>query len=109
MQLADEVTPHPLYQLVNVTPETTEDGTAIDRAMGVIRELLDDGPALTDDVEEQARAVGIKKRTLERARSKLGVKARKAKGKFTGQWVVYLPHPGQKEILLPGEKEAAGE
>ena len=41
-----------------------------------------------NEFNKQAEALGISKRTLKRARAKLGVKA--LKGDFAGGWALYL-------------------
>jgi putative DNA primase/helicase len=49
------------------------------------------GAMLRDDLIEEADANGISKRTLERAKSVLGIKARKERGKVDGRWCWETP------------------
>jgi hypothetical protein len=60
-------------------------------AMFVLYSFLQDGPVLSSQVERQARVAGISKRTLDRAKHDLRVKARKH-GSGTGSfWTLELP------------------
>jgi len=65
-----------------------KDGGAMEKAKEFLREFLADGPASADDGEEAAEKNGIKSRTLDRARSALGVKAKK--DGFQGEWRWHL-------------------
>ncbi|HHW61274.1 MAG TPA: AAA family ATPase [Syntrophomonadaceae bacterium] len=47
----------------------------LDRAIEFLNEVLSDGPVTANEVKMQAEQVGIKKRTLERAKTKLGFRA----------------------------------
>jgi hypothetical protein len=70
-------------------PQTPEERSALDEAKAVVLQVLGRGALPAKDFEREARAAGVKERTLERARSVLGVKATK-----TGSgWVVSLPVP----------------
>ena len=61
--------------------------SALDEAMAFVQEVLADGPMPTTKLEALAADAGIKKRTVDRARSELNVRAAKtAKG-----WAVTLP------------------
>jgi DNA polymerase len=66
---------------------------ARDAAKNFINDILGNGPVGSDDIEEAAKANGIAKRTLYRAKSELGVKAVKdgpmKDGQRTWQW--HLP------------------
>jgi hypothetical protein len=66
----------------------------MERAKEFLRDFLADGPASADDGEEAAEANGIKIRTLDRARSALGVKA--VKDGFQGAWRWHLPAKGRQ-------------
>jgi putative DNA primase/helicase len=56
-----------------------------------LRERLAAGPVKAADIEEEARANLISKRTLERAKQRLGIIARKEHGKMDGAWFWELP------------------
>ena len=57
-----------------------------------MRQMLADGPEDVETVNREAKALGIKERTLKRARADLGVKA--ANGDFEGGWSLSLPQEG---------------
>ncbi|MBI4468782.1 MAG: AAA family ATPase [Acidobacteria bacterium] len=63
----------------------SNDKAALDNAEELLRGVLSEGPLASDDVKRQAKAAGIAERTLWRAKSSLGVKARKAPG-LGGGW-----------------------
>lgn len=60
-------------------------GDALDEAVDWLASLLTDGPRPAGDVKKQAKADGISARTLDRAKKKLGVVARKESA-FGGPW-----------------------
>jgi putative DNA primase/helicase len=62
-----------------------------EEAEDFLRERLAAGPVKTADIEEEARANLISKRTLERAKQRLGIVARKEKGTMGGAWLWELP------------------
>ena len=66
-----------------------ERGYAVKDAKKFLQEKLANGPVPTADVEDEAKALGISVRTLNRARSELGVKA--VKHGFEGGWHLKLP------------------
>lgn len=70
-------------QLAGPPPKQRDDG-AVSEAESFLRSELRFGSALADDVRTRAREAGIAKRTLERAKSRVGV--RSFKSTFTGQW-----------------------
>jgi hypothetical protein len=63
------------------------DMSELAKAMAWLRELLEDGPMPQEVVKAKAKDEGVAWRTLERAKSKLGVKSEKS-GK---QWTWHLP------------------
>ena len=65
-------------------------GRALRGANDFLRELLADGPVLADEGAEKAEGAGIKSRTLDRARMRLGVIAKKEDA-FQGRWTWRLP------------------
>ena len=61
----------------------------LEAAEEFIKEVLTPGEHVSvTEFNKQAEALGISKRTLKRARAKLGVKA--LKGDFSGGWALYL-------------------
>lgn len=76
--------------LLQVVKETPEKRGAVTAAEDALREILDGAPVLTVDVEQQAKAVGVKKRTLWRAKERLNVIAKRRAGRWwwclPGQW-----------------------
>jgi putative DNA primase/helicase len=55
-----------------------------------LRDLIGNGPVPAEEGEEKAEAAGITKRTLARARKKVGVIAKKD-NVFQGRWTWRLP------------------
>ena len=66
-------------------------GNATSEAKDFLRERLDIGPREVKDIEDEAEAHGISKRSLERARKKLDVKAKKDGEQ--GKWRLHLVKP----------------
>jgi hypothetical protein len=62
-----------------------------EEAEDFLRERLAAGPAKAADIEEEAKANLISKRTLRRARQRLGVVSRKEHGTTHGAWLWELP------------------
>jgi hypothetical protein len=65
--------------------------TARREAEEFLRSRLALGPMLRDELLDEAEAEGIAKRTLERAKQALGIKARKERGKVDGRWCWEVP------------------
>lgn len=65
--------------------------TERDDAAEWLRDYLSDGPRLARDVLAEAKAAGLAKRTIERAKLVVGVRARKET--FSGGWVWELDTP----------------
>lgn len=72
-----------------------EDGTALEDAMAFLRALLDTGPLSSNQIKADARGAGYHWRTIERAKKKLGIEARKLGMK--GGWVWALPEAARGE------------
>jgi AAA domain len=69
-----------------------QSGYAKREAREFLLERLRDGPVKADDIYEEAEhGEGISRRTLERAKKEMGIKSRKAPGKFDGAWTWELP------------------
>jgi hypothetical protein len=68
---------------------TTLPATALQRAIAFLRTVLADGPLLVKEVEELALEAGVSRRTVKRARAKLGVESRP--DGFGGPRVLALP------------------
>ncbi len=66
-------------------------GSALNEATRWLEDFLEDGPKAAKSVKDAARQDGIAPRTLDRAKSKLGVHAGPAG--FGGAWVWQLPNP----------------
>jgi len=58
-------------------PTDHEERSALSEAQEFLKEILADGPVLAKDAQEEARGAGIAERTLKRARSALGVVAKR--------------------------------
>ena len=82
-------------RLAEVQTGTDNDDDPVVAAMDALRELLADGPRATSDVLGDVRQLtGASPRTIERARSRLGITAERARGK-DGRvcgWVLVLPN-----------------
>jgi hypothetical protein len=65
--------------------------SALDHAKEFLRDELEDGPQPVTKVKGAAREAGIAHRTLDRARSALGVRAKRAGFGKGGAWVLELP------------------
>jgi hypothetical protein len=74
--------------LVSQEP-TGGEGTAIVKAEEFLRERLGDGSVDSLTLDEDAREAGIANRTLDRAKSRLGVVAQKST--FSGRWRCSIP------------------
>jgi RecA-family ATPase len=57
--------------------DSEEAQSALDQAREFLREILQDGPVLVDDIKTQARKAGVTEKTLRRAKDKEKVKARR--------------------------------
>jgi putative DNA primase/helicase len=76
-------------ELLRGQQQTDDDRGALDEAVEFLREFLRDGAKTSKSVEKAAREAGIAARTIERARAKLKIKARKSD--VTGAWLIALP------------------
>jgi hypothetical protein len=81
----------------------TEGRSAREEAMDFLKQALAQGPVDVTEINKQADALGISERTLKRARSDLGVRARRSGGLGSeGEWVLLLPWaPGDNVIHFP--------
>ena len=70
-----------------------EERRTIDEAIEFLRDKLSSGPLPVREVEEHARALGLSKRTLVRARKTLQVRA--VKNDFGSGWSLALPEECQ--------------
>lgn len=61
--------------------------SALDQAIDLLREELKDGPKPTSDILQKAKEQEIAKRTIDRARSEIGIISKKE----TSGWVLSLP------------------
>lgn len=83
----------------------SHDPTALDQAVAFLENQLADGPMLTTELKSGATANGISAKTLERARDRSGVKARKREDR---KWEVYFPDRDQRQSLHHGEVDDVG-
>lgn len=75
------------------SPATAEERSSRDEAVDFLRDLLTDGSMPARDVQKLARAAGISQPTLERAKTKLGIRSQK--DGMNGGWCWVLPSPDQ--------------
>lgn len=75
-------------QILAVPVEAGE-RSRLDEAKGFLQDILTSGPVASSEVEKEAKRAGIAPTTLKRAKTALGVKARKAS--FGGGWIWDLP------------------
>lgn len=81
--------------------------SAVDEAVAWLTEELADGPRPGGELKRAAERDGIRLRTLERARAKLGVIAKPES--FRGRWVWSLPEPTDLSIRQESEEFAKPE
>lgn len=77
-----------------LTKRDEEDAPARTEAEEFLSSLLSDGPVEAKRVVREAVEAGISKRTLDRAKGKLGVTSRQAEGAQHSGWVWVLPDRG---------------
>jgi len=88
-----KVSPHTADALLAVqVPQ--EERSALEEAKKFLCKTLAAGPVETWEVQKQARAAGIKDKTLNRAKRALGVQAKKED--FQGGWLWILAEDGQE-------------
>ncbi len=68
--------------------------TVRDAAKKFLHDLLDAGPAASNEIEEAAKVNGISKRTLYRAKNDLCIIAKKDNSSPEGVWTWRLPDGG---------------
>jgi len=76
-------------ELLRGQQQTDEERGALEDALDFLRDFLKDGAKTTKSVEKAAKEAGIATRTIERARAKLKIRARKSDS--SGAWVMVLP------------------
>lgn len=81
--------------LLRSNPQSAEDRSALDEAKDFLRSYLSSGPQNAKSVQQAADQAGISKRTLDRARQQLRVRAQKSK--VTQNWVWTIPEQGCQE------------
>lgn len=70
-------------------PAGEEERSALETAMGALREALAEGPRGALEARKDAKGAGVSDRTLDRAKARLPIRARKAG--FGGPWLWCLP------------------
>jgi len=68
------------------TASSSDEKSKLEEAMDFYRQILADGPVLIPEVRRYAEELGIAKRTLERARQALGIKAKQRGFGETKEW-----------------------
>lgn len=86
-------TTHTAGQLLAI-PVDDESRSALDEAVDFLREVLSRGPRPAKDVKSEARSAGIAERTLDRAKSRMGVRAQKHGFTESSTWLWELPEHG---------------
>jgi hypothetical protein len=90
--------------------DTGAGASDLDEAIVFLRDELVDGAVPAKDVYRDGEGIGIARRTLERAKSRIGIKARRQgeKGKRgSGVWVWELPADlDRQDIPLTGESQS---
>ena len=86
-----------------------EERSAVEDAVRLLRDLLRGGPVVAKDVQKEARAAGIAERTLQRAKTHLGIKSTKLgqPGGSDQKWCWALPE-GCQESLEDGLPAKSG-
>lgn len=80
-----------------------------DDAEGFLRELLADGPRLSESVTAAATSQGFSDSTLRRASKDIGILKRKGKGAAHAQWWWALPEHEDKLFTLKDGEQLAGD
>lgn len=81
--------------------DTEEANCALDQARAFVREILQAGPELVDDIRAQAKKAGVSEMTLRRAKDKEHIKARRVpregipSNKWPWEW--YAPTPRRED------------
>ena len=86
--------------------EEAEEATALSEAVEFLLEVLVDGPVESKDVLKEAKEAGLKERTLDRAKTRVGVVAiRKGKGgqRGGGIWYWSLPVDLERQTAREGK------
>ena len=87
-------------------PVEGEERSQMDEAEAFLRELLTDGPVESSEVKSQAKAAGISDHTLRRAKTALGVKARKTGFGEIGKWLweLSIPKVPKESLRCPSNR-----
>jgi putative DNA primase/helicase len=88
----------------DVVRNDTEKRSAVTDAENFLRDVLKDGPVEAAKVRTEAEDAGIAWRTVERAKSRLGISSAKKHDTMEGPWLWRLPFNGQQP---EGESKAA--
>lgn len=99
IEWCEEPSPLTAWDLLGARSARTPE--ALEEAKEFLRERLDEGPGFSDEIEKHAKALGIKERTLWRARKDLGIRAQR-KGYAGGRWMIELP--GGRDDAQPETK-----
>jgi hypothetical protein len=85
-----DVTGHTAAQLLPL-PDAAEERGAVAMAKDVLVQLLADGSMLAKEVQAEAKKAGVAPRTLDRAKSALGVRSKRDGFGAKGEWSWFLP------------------
>ncbi|MBT9140977.1 MAG: hypothetical protein DDT30_01563 [Dehalococcoidia bacterium] len=88
-----------------LSAEDSEGKSALENAIEFLKDELADGVLPAKDMCGNAEAIGISKRTLDRAKAQLGVTSRRQ----GGVWVWELTDQGCQDIPPGGEKQSYGD
>ncbi len=87
-----------------LAPTSTEDRSVREEAADFLRELLADGPRRTEDVQREAKRIGISASTLKRARHDLNIRSERVGGLgAAGWWEMRLPYGLTKRTNVPND------
>lgn len=98
----------PTGRVLNAAAQASRPDESLATAEEFLLVELAEGSQLTKDVEAQARRRGIRPRTLERARRKLGVQAERNWSLAGGPWMMSLPKDGLGKSPIESTPEADG-
>lgn len=88
------------------TSAAKEEGDAFSEATEFLREILRDGPVLSQQVWDEARDLNISEPTLKRAKKSLGVEAVReneaGEGRGAGRWMWEIPRLGVRPQEVQG-------
>ena len=94
-------------ELLRGQQQTDEERGALEEALDFLRDFLKDGAKTTKSVEKAAKEAGIATRTIERARAKLKIRARKSDS--SGAWLMVLPDTELRQDRQDRQQNGTGQ